>query len=96
MRKIVLSSAVSVTLVAATLAATQTASSADPTATTPSTPSSTAGTTGTGAAVRTDGEYVVLYDEGTTEARAGAAHATPGGTHLTSNAPGGVPRLPAG
>ena len=97
MRKIVLSSAVSVTLVAATLAATQTASSADPAATTPSTtPSAAPRTTGTGADVRTDGEYVVLYDEGTTDAMARAAIATAGGTVLSSNAEVGYALVRAG
>ncbi|WP_432483848.1 S8 family serine peptidase [Kineococcus esterisolvens] len=79
MRKIVLSSAVSVTLVAATLAATQTASSADPTST--AAPAAAAG----GAAVRTAGEYVVVYDEGTTDAAARAAIAAAGGTVVSSN-----------
>ncbi|WP_432494000.1 S8 family serine peptidase [Kineococcus auxinigenes] len=79
MRKIVLSSALSVSLVAATLAATQTASSADPTA------STTTGTVAGGVTVRTAGEYVVLYDEGTTDAMARAAIAAAGGTVVSSN-----------
>ncbi|WP_432537588.1 S8 family serine peptidase [Kineococcus arenarius] len=79
MRKIVLSSALSVSLVAATLAATQTASSADPTSAT------TAGTVAGGTVVRTAGEYVVLYDEGTTDAVARAAIAAAGGTVVSSN-----------
>ncbi|MCI2238338.1 S8 family serine peptidase [Paenibacillus sp. TRM 82003] len=79
MRKIVLSSAVSVALVAATLAATQTASSADPT------------TTGAGAVERasrtvtTTGEYVVLYEDGTADDAARAAIEAAGGTVLSSN-----------
>ncbi|NAZ74587.1 S8 family serine peptidase, partial [Kineococcus sp. T13] len=77
MRKIVLSSALSVTLLATTLAVTQTASSADTTDT-----SSTDATT----AATGETSYVVLYDEGTTDAMARAQIAAAGGTVLSSNA----------
>ncbi|GAB3217121.1 S8 family serine peptidase [Kineococcus gypseus] len=79
MRKIVLSSALSATLVAATLAATQTASSADPTATT--SPAVERGSR----AVTTDGEYVVVYEPGATDAAARAAITEAGGTVVSSN-----------
>jgi len=70
MRRSILSSAVTLSIVAATLVATQSASTADSTV----------------AATATTRDYVVLYEPGTAEADARAAIRAAGGTVVSSNA----------